>query len=177
MDYYYEYPIRCFKCGYIIDGYSQDYETLVLKGYERKEAFEELGISAKMACCRESMMNPVKVYFNMQVDVVVHGIVEAEYNVDNSIKPDDYISRFGSCLDTMTGSKVKYNTIEIKHVEVENLFDEPDEFLPLTESEGSIEPTEPGMPVINSTTRINKKIKVGAGKSTIKLNGRTYMAV
>lgn len=174
MDRYIEYPIRCFKCGGVIDGLAMDYEDLVLsKGYSREEAFEELGIPAKDYCCRESLINPTTVFFNMEIDVVVTG----KANLENAHKtePDDYVSKFGTCLNGVMGTKAKYPVFEDQTIKVERLFDEEEEVILLEEATQLI-PTVPGIPTINPSSTNTTKVHVGAGKNTVKLNGRTYIA-
>jgi DNA-directed RNA polymerase subunit N (RpoN/RPB10) len=181
MDRYIEYMVRCKSCGFCIAGISDDYEDLVLnQGMSRVEAFQALDITEDRTCCMDELMNPVTVFFDMTNRNVIEGLVPVE-NADKykGMNPDDFLSQFGTCLEYADLSGVPRKKSKTKEKKTtDNWFDdEEDEIVEVGESGNNTLPQVPGMPTINPSTHPHKRIDVGSGKTTVKLSGRTFMAV
>ncbi len=52
-------PIRCFTCGRLLGNRWQRYFSLLQQGVHEKDAMDQVGVPAKMYCCRALMITTV----------------------------------------------------------------------------------------------------------------------
>lgn len=105
---YEEYPIRCMTCFAFIADKAKAYGMLLqqLKG-NQEEALNKMRIT--QPCCRKSFLQPHMIYFNMERNRVVDGIVS----------PEDYVS---SDDDEIEGESLEILSEDEKSVISDPLF-------------------------------------------------------
>lgn len=174
MDYYDEYPIRCFSCHAKIDAYAQTFADLMSDGKKTvRECFEEMGMRAN-SCCRSALMSPIQRTLVMDNRAVIDGYVD----VSTVSEPDPYVrvSR-GTTSDKLIRVPLVVDESESKRgilkgeaikVETGEVAEEP-KFDP---------PTRPGVPTYNPLPNPPKlTIYVGDDRMCTILSGMTYLAV
>ena len=203
MDSYREYLIRCKTCNSQIACFSAQYEQYLSTGLSIEESLNGMGI--KNYCCRIAFMNPTIITFDMENRSLIEGLItiDAATGPDSRttgssqtvfgapmgtgvVLPQPTIGRNPALpitLGTMVQPVIGANVVAPQSVPRLALLPlQSDQAVPIPKLEDAqaadtfVEPTVPGIPVINVSTAPVMTIPVGASKQVTVLNGRTYLA-
>ena len=188
MDFYKEYPIRCKTCGAQLACFAADYELSLERGESIENALNDLNIDDY--CCRQSMMNPPIVTYNMENREVIEGFKSVEAVDETEIQKESTSEpMFSSCIGQTGLTSVprllfrrEENPFIKNHPKIPELGLDATSIstsipIDLPPSDKFILPTIVGTPTINPNILVAPvNVYVGAQKTAEVLNGRTYFA-